>query len=201
MRKWICCLLLLVLGLAPAYAAGLPDVGLHLGIEGQCQMEDYAFADDYHCNVWVYARPAQADASLAAWLLQALEQGYTLRKTTVEGQLAYQVAEDGGLYALLFPEFQGAVMLLVQQGMAYGPTPTATPAPEPTRAPSAQGSGQWEWVTVEKDCPSCVGGVCSICHGTGTYRLYGEAVSCSKTCTACDGKGTYTTREYRQIIK
>ena len=52
------------------------------------------------------------------------------------------------------------------------------------RAPDG---GRWvyEWVEKEVDCPSCYGGSCPICHGTGTYRLYGQAVSCPRECTAC----------------
>lgn len=201
---WVLCLLL-VLCLSAAHAEGLPNVGTCLGTEGQCQMVDYAFSADYHCDVWVYPRSAQTDALIGDWLLQTLEQGYVLSKTTVEGETAYCVVDSSGRYALLFPEFQGVVMLLVQQGMRYCTEPETTVSPETTKAPTTASAPvvssavQWEWVTVEKDCPACVAGVCSLCHGTGTYRLYGQAVECPTDCTTCDGKGTYTTTEYRPV--
>ena len=61
--------------------------------------------------------------------------------------------------------------------------------------PSSSG-GHWEWRTVEKDCPSCVGGRCPVCNGTGVYRLYGEAVPCRIYCSSCNGLGTITQQEY-----
>lgn len=57
-------------------------------------------------------------------------------------------------------------------------------------------SGHWEWQIKEVDCPSCVGGWCSVCNGTGTYRLYGQTVACPIYCSSCNGKGTITQREY-----
>ena len=78
-----------------------------------------------------------------------------------------------------------------------GPIDGSRPAgdPDPSRTDDSSG-GHWEWQTVEKDCPSCVGGRCPVCNGTGTYRLYGEAVPCDRDCSACDGKGTITQQEY-----
>ena len=67
-------------------------------------------------------------------------------------------------------------------------------APAPPSDPSSP--GHWEWRTVEKDCPSCVGGSCPVCHGTGTCRLYGEEVPCDRYCSACDGRGTIIQQEY-----
>jgi len=56
-------------------------------------------------------------------------------------------------------------------------------------------SGHWEWVEVEKDCPSCTFGNCSVCGGDGWYERYGERISCDPDCGSCDGRGTYTTTE------
>ncbi len=61
---------------------------------------------------------------------------------------------------------------------------------------TSSSGGHWEWRTVEKDCPSCVGGRCPVCNGTGVYRLYGEAVPCRIFCSACNGLGTITQQEY-----
>lgn len=204
MRKWALCLLL-ILCLSAAHAESLPDVGTFLQTAGECQKVDYAFSADYHCDVWVYPRSAQADALLGDWLLRALEEGYTISKTSIEGETAYCAVDAIGRCALLFPDFQGVVMLLVEQGMPYSSEPEATAVPQPTAAPattsvpSTSQSVQWEWVTVEKDCPACIAGVCSLCLGTGTFRLYGSAIECPTYCTTCNGKGTYTTTEYRPV--
>ncbi len=49
---------------------------------------------------------------------------------------------------------------------------------------------------VERPCPNCHGsGICSLCNGTGTYRMYGEEVNCDKVCAFCDGEKTYEAME------
>ena len=60
---------------------------------------------------------------------------------------------------------------------------------------SSSGS-HYEWQTVKKDCPSCTGGRCPICGGSGWYTRYGERVSCSTTCRSCGGSGYIYQREY-----
>ena len=110
----------------------------------------------------------------------------------MEGYDVYRAADREGQYALLFPNYSGAAMLMVQKGILYAPdAPTPTPAPTPQ--PTATPRGHWESVTVEVDCPACVSGVCPHCHGTGVFRLYGVATTCEKKCAQCDGFGTYTT--------
>lgn len=66
----------------------------------------------------------------------------------------------------------------------------------PALPAAGQGTGHYEWRSVERDCPSCVGGVCSVCNGSGWYRLYGERVACSVLCSACRGLGVIVQREY-----
>lgn len=76
-------------------------------------------------------------------------------------------------------------------------TPAAEEPEEAEPTPDIQGlDGEWRWVDVEVDCPSCVGGVCPICHGTGSISMYGVKVQCDKTCSSCGGKGTFTQRQY-----
>ena len=62
-------------------------------------------------------------------------------------------------------------------------------------APST-GKGEWRWVDVEVDCPSCVNGECSVCHGNGYTSMYGVRVDCDPLCKSCGGKGTFTQRQY-----
>ena len=197
--KRILTILLCLLLCTTASAQVLPDAGIALDVSPQQQMTDYVFSQDYVCSVWVYPRDARTDSRMADWIMQALQDGYTVRCTTVEGQTAYRLEDETGRYALMFPQYQGAVMLMVQQGMDYAPA-MATSTPKATPVPTASTGGDWEWVEVERDCPSCTLGRCSVCKGTGTYSLYGESVSCDPACSSCDGAGTITQKEYQQVF-
>ena len=115
-----------------------------------------------------------------------------------DGYSAYRVQDGQGLYALLFPDYDSAVMLMVQQGLPHAPdVPTAksTVQPMPQGDMNSTSDSHLETMLAEMDCPSCQGGSCSICNGTGTYRLYGETVFCPTRCTACDGIGSYLTTQ------
>ncbi len=199
--KRILLLLFCLLLCTTASAQVLPDAGTMLNVSPQQQMADYVYSPDYVCDVWVYPRDARTDNRMADWIMAALHSGYTVRYTTVDGQNAYRLEDADGRYALMFPQYQGAVMLMIQQGMDYAPA-LATPSPKPTAAPVVTGSsgGEWVWVEVEKDCPYCIHGECGTCNGSGVYRLYGQAVDCPKDCAACDGKGTIIQKEYRQVF-
>ena len=206
MNKVILLTLCLLLICTAASAQVLPDAAASLDVSVQQHMTDYQYSADFICDVWVYPRDSRTDSRMAEWIMASLKQGYTVSCITLEGQNAFRL-EHNGLYALMFPKYQGAVMLMVQKGLDYAPA-MATPTPRPTAQPTAQpatpntsspSGWEWVWVEVEKDCPSCYGGSCSICNGTGVYRLYGEEVWCRIYCSSCDGRGTYTTREYQYI--
>lgn len=196
-KRWMIGLLCLIglFGSCSMAEAALPDLQPFLNVQSQQQMTDYAYSSEYVCNVWFFPRNSYTEAGCGYWLLDCLEEGFTLSKTQVEGYGAYIVKAPSGPYAMLLPDYGGTAMLMVETTLPYAPAlPTATPAPRPvvTPAPQTGGSGgHWESVTVEKDCPSCTNGSCSICHGTGVYRLYGQAVDCDRDCASCDGKGTY----------
>ena len=50
--------------------------------------------------------------------------------------------------------------------------------------------GHWVYDYVDQVCPECFGSKkCSLCHGTGVYRLYGVSVDCPKECSYCGGTG------------
>lgn len=78
------------------------------------------------------------------------------------------------------------------------------PAPEPhpttpqptTPSPTVPTGPTWHWEEKKVDCPSCVGGVCPICHGTGTYRLYGQSSPCPRKCPSCGGNGYIMQKVY-----
>ncbi|MBQ7845757.1 MAG: hypothetical protein IJ392_06340 [Clostridia bacterium] len=203
--KRILILLFCLLLCTTASAQVLPDAGAVLDVSPQQQMADYVYSPDYVCNVWVYPRDARTDNRIADWIMAALHSGYTIRYTTVDGQTAYRLEDASGRYALMFPQYQGAVMLMIQQGMDYAPA-LATPTPKATAKPvddpiiTTSPNSDWVWVEVEKDCPYCIHGECGTCNGSGIYRLYGQSVGCPKDCAACDGKGTIIQKEYQQVF-
>lgn len=50
--------------------------------------------------------------------------------------------------------------------------------------------------TVTRTCYVCHGsGLCNLCKGTGTYRLYGTATPCDTVCSFCKGAKTYEALE------
>ena len=205
MKRLICLTAALLMLCASACAQVLPDAGAWLDVRVQQHMEDYAYSADYVCGVWVYPRDSRTGERMALWLMEALDAGYAIQKTTVDGEAAYRMEDSAGRYALMLPDYQGAVMLMVQNGMRYAPleaTPTPPPAATPAPAPAQGGTSgvRWEWVDVQRDCPSCANGRCDLCNGSGIYRLYGEEVICPILCTSCDGLGWYWSTEYQMVV-
>ena len=137
-------------GLADLMVQPLPDPSDMLGTSGTLIRENYQFSEDFLCNAYAYARPGTEDAVdifLSAYAQQAAQCGYTVSETTVEGVDAYRMDHpSSGAYALLLPNFNGQILLLVEEGMEFGNTsPTeSTPvsevadAPEATAAPKAE---------------------------------------------------------------
>ncbi|MBQ8536581.1 MAG: hypothetical protein IJ461_04165 [Clostridia bacterium] len=181
MKKTLILVLCFALAAAPALALTLPEIK-----GGTKQFQDYDYTADYLCDVWVYPGGTPHEG----WLLACLEAGFALQKAQVEGYEVYRVTDDAGRYALLFPQYSGAVMLMVQKGMIYGPE-----APLPTADPPDPPNGHWETVSVEVDCPACVNGVCDLCQGTGVFRLYGTVSDCERKCQTCGGLGTYASTQ------
>lgn len=132
--------LLLCLMLLPcvAFAGGLPDIGGGLPVitttetgdagvlpdpadllgEGTLFAEDYAYAG-FTSTVYLYKLPANAEAFLTEYQALATTNGFAVENTTADGFAALSLTH-GGKKALLFPEYSGAVMLMVENGMVFG---------------------------------------------------------------------------------
>lgn len=130
------CLMLLPCG---AFAGGLPDIGGGLptitttttardaGVlpdpadllgEGTLFAQDYAYAG-FTSTVYLYKLPANAEAFLTEYQALATTNGFAIEDTTADGFAALSLTH-GGKKALLFPEYSGAVMLMVENGMIFG---------------------------------------------------------------------------------
>ena len=173
-------------------------------------------------DAYAFSMPGDPTAFLDAYGALCAESGYTVEEDVFDGQyLCYRIAQGDRTGGMFVMDYEGKMLFLSLREMNYRPLPT--PAPEPTDAPespldalrrlvdrktaaptgqpsSPESGGRWEWQTQTVSCPECHGsGRCSLCHGTGTYRIYGQAVSCSAACSFCGGTGSYQTRQYVYI--
>ncbi|MCI6378285.1 MAG: hypothetical protein MR842_11130 [Clostridiales bacterium] len=98
----------------------VPDPAESLGQEGKILKENYQFAAGYVCTAYAYPLPGDADAFKAAYAKQAKENGFAVDEVAVEGYGALKLSLSDGTYALLIPDFDGAMLLLVQNGMTFG---------------------------------------------------------------------------------
>ena len=107
-------------GLSGGADGVVPDPAELLGREGKVLQENYQFAAEYICTAYTYPLPEDMDAFKAAYAKQAQENGFSVAETQVEGYGALQLSLSDGTSALLVPDFDGAALLLVQNGMTFG---------------------------------------------------------------------------------
>lgn len=100
-------------------AGVLPDPAEVLGAEGTVFAEDYAYTATYLCTVYTYPPCADSAAFVSAYQALAAANGFAAENTQVDGFQALKLSY-GGQYALLFPEYSSAVMLMVPNGMVFG---------------------------------------------------------------------------------
>lgn len=213
-RKLILCVLCMLLVVETASAGGLaglmggaapaelPDPEMLL--TGGAVLYEAGFSLDggESGTAYVYPMPDVWDAFLMEYTALCEDAGYMIEKGTQRGQPAWRIT-SGGNSAWLIPAYRGGLLLVAQRGIPFAPIPTPVPTatPRPTAAPEWQPSGgapassggHVEYVSVQQDCFACIGGVCSMCKGTGVYRMYGVEVDCSPVCQTCDGLGWWTT--------
>lgn len=171
--------------------------------EEDVQMEDTLYTS------FAYPMPEDMDEFMEAYIPLAEEAGYKVSETTLpgtgskKGPFAFCISA-GARKAYLVPNYKGCLLLMVDNDLDFVhiPAPPATeplPPPEedsdePAYIPNTPGR-HVEYKTAEVDCPSCIGGTCSVCKGTGSVRMYGVAVSCDRDCSSCDGAGYIIQRQ------
>lgn len=171
---FVALLIVLTLMAVPSLAQELPDAGICLCADGVLVGRNLDLGG-FVCDAWMYEHNEETAEGVEIWLYLADLDGFSLSRTTVDGYAAYQAQAQNGCRAVLVPDYDGAALLLVEQGMDQLPEEDSEP---------------FSMQRVEVDCPYCHGGRCSLCNGSGIYRNYGTAVECDPDCAACDGRGT-----------
>lgn len=207
MKKIVAILFILLLPAFGSKAAQadctFPDLSFLLDTPCVPYRMGYAFSEDLLCDAYLWAYPESwpdgGDELLAA--LAHIQGGWTWEAGTLEGYDAFFLTGRAGEQAMLVSDFEGSVLALVPVGcrieaVAGSQDEAAVHAPDEPSPTQPKTAGHWEWQTQEADCPACVGGWCSVCNGSGSYRLHGETVLCSRLCSACDGAGTIRQQSY-----
>lgn len=210
MKSILYVFLLLALSPLSACAAGLSGL-LALSpvpepselLEQEPELYRLAFYEQGHqqFDAYAFSMPTDVDAFLNAYGARCQKDGYTLEEDVFEqAYLCYRIVQDNRLGGMFVMYDQQQMLFLVLRDMSYRPLPASTPSVRPdvdSFERYTPKGGHWEWQTQTLTCPECYGSKsCKLCHGTGTYRLYGVAVPCDKLCSFCDGTGTYQTRQY-----
>lgn len=206
----------------PAGAEGagdcvFPDLSDALGTQGVLSVEDYAYAKDFVCDVYLWPMPEGWDSQKGlelATLAQSEEFGGWSWDADFEEQfLVFRLTDASGRKGMLFPNYSGGIMLLVPPDCDLVSTAPPTPEPTETPAPSPEPSSADASPTVPPpelmiksyyetvDCPNCLHGECQICYGRGYYSLPGFSeykTDCDPYCSMCKGTGTY--QEHRTAI-
>lgn len=185
-------------------AGYLPDPADLVGVKPVLYERDVQLRGAVY-TAYTFPMPEDFDGFVSNYTTQVQKQGYTVSEDMVSAQPAVKISA-GAKDAFLVPDYRGSLLFLVHTGMEYAPLPTITPSSVPavtnTSAPVKKdtpvvpsGGGHWERIEVPVDCEACVGGVCDLCKGTGTYSMYGTTVSCERKCQSCDGTGYWIVHE------
>ena len=97
----------------------LPDPAEVTGKSGALYAADYAFADDYLCDAYIYEPVGSTLSFMDDYTVLCRKAGYSVTATLVDGQDGYSIQDGSGLYAMLVPEFGDQMLLLVQKGMNF----------------------------------------------------------------------------------
>ena len=106
-------------GLSTGTNAPMPDPSKVLDSYGQLLQADYAFSADYLCDAYVYKNPSNINDFIDRYTTTCRKAGYSVTQTTVDGAAGYSIQNDSSTYALLIPNFDGQLLLLVQKGMDF----------------------------------------------------------------------------------
>ena len=111
----------------PAFGNGLPqlleavpDPAQILGSLGSLYQQNVEYHGGVY-NSYIFPRPASADLFLPDYTRAAVDAGYTAESDTLDGYSALRIYDAGNrdTTALLFPDYQGYLLLLVPPAMSF----------------------------------------------------------------------------------
>ena len=99
--------------------APVPDPSEINGVYGQLLQASYQFADNYLCDAYVYPTPDNTRDFMDMYTVQCRQAGYSVTAAVISGENGYTIQDGTGLYACIFPDMDGQMLLLIQSGMSF----------------------------------------------------------------------------------
>ena len=108
-------------GLLPQTGSGdpVPDPSVVTGAYGELLQASYQFADDYLCDAYAYPAPEDPGDFMDMYSVRCRKAGYSVTAAVISGENGYTIQDGSGLYACIFPDMNGQMLLLIQSGMSF----------------------------------------------------------------------------------
>ena len=103
-----------------ASVPAVPDPADFTGGERVTVAEDADLGDGYICDAYAYEMPEDMNAFASAYITEAQARGFAVTKGTALRQQAVFLTAESGSFAVLIPEYEDGMLLMVPKGMALG---------------------------------------------------------------------------------
>ena len=115
--------------ISPVILAPIPDPGETLGTPGTAYQKGYAYHDKMY-DLYLFSMPDSTEAFITAYTTAAQDAGYVVKPGSEEGYTVYYIDADD-IHALLFPDYQNHMMLMVPDGADFVLHDNVASAPVP----------------------------------------------------------------------
>lgn len=105
---------------ALAASAAVPDPADFTGGKRSVAAQDVDLGDGYICDAYAYELPADMNAFAKAYITEAQARGFAVSKGTALDHQAVFLTPQSGAFAVLIPEYEDGMLLLVPKGMTLG---------------------------------------------------------------------------------
>ena len=181
---------------AEEYAELLSDPRFHLRLTDEGESKEWSDGDFSRYYVFEYTGSGNVGSVAVSTSSGSLTAPVILHFTDLLGNGAMTVSySDGFELSDMGDRSTYASFVDRNTGGTSGSSGDGGDADHPGNSGGGS-TGHWEWQKVKVDCPSCVGGICPLCNGSGVYRMYGQSIPCERRCSVCDGLGYFYQDEY-----
>ena len=97
----------------------VPDPSEVTGVCGTLLQSNYQFDANYLCDAYVFEAPDNTRNFIDEYAVICRKAGYTLTEAVISGENGYTIQSGSGLYACIFPNMDGQMLLLIQSGMPF----------------------------------------------------------------------------------